>query len=65
MTALLHEPELLFAEATVDAVGDAVRPGFAFIPCAVCAAPVDLADAGEPWERPVCDLHAVRRLAVA
>jgi len=55
MIQLLYEPEFLSLEAP--RTDRTMRPGVAFVPCAVCCAPVDLARLGDDEEWPLCDAH--------
>jgi len=57
MIPLLYEPELLAGRATFDGADHALPHGLAFVPCDVCAAPVDLAGVGDVWQRPLCEAH--------
>jgi len=58
MIPLLYKPELLLYDAALDPAAQGLRPGIAFVPCAVCSAPVDLAGLGDVAQRALCRAHA-------
>jgi hypothetical protein len=58
MTMLGYELQLFTTDMRFDPALPPIKPGIAYVPCAICRAAVDLARLTAVEQRPVCERHA-------